>query len=175
MYTASAAVVLMLVAHLLLRYDRTKRLALFFFLVYQPLNLATAFGFLVAVIDAIPHATNLKEYLLISIVVVPLSIVLSQISNDLGDTIHLLRFQRTRTTIEQDSIKGAFFLGLGLSVGRYVRVQRQLEKVKPAANEWVLLFWLRLALRVSLAWRSFWSRAAKITSSLPASLSAGVM
>ena len=56
-----------------------------------------------------------------------------------------------------------------------VRVQRQLEKVKPAANEWVLLFWLRLALRVSLAWRSFWSRAAKITSSLPASLSAGVM
>ena len=98
-YTASAAVVLMLVAHLLLRYDRTKRLALFFFLVYQPLNLATAFGFLLAVIDAIPHATNLKEYLLISIVVVPLSIVLSQISNDLGDTIHLLRFQRTRTTI----------------------------------------------------------------------------
>ena len=40
-------------------------------------------------------------------------------------------------------------------------VQRQLEKVRLAANEWVLLFWLRLALRVSLAWRSFWSRAAK--------------
>ena len=52
--------------------------------------------------------------------------------------------------------------------------QRQLEKVRVAANEWVL-FWLRLVLRVSLAWRSFWSRAAKMASSLPASLSAGVM
>ena len=55
-----------------------------------------------------------------------------------------------------------------------VLVQRQLEKVRVAANEWVL-FWLRLVLRVSLAWRSFWSRAAKMASSLPASLSAGVM
>jgi hypothetical protein len=35
-----------------------------------------------------------------------------------------------------------------------VLVQRQLEKVRVAANEWVL-FWLRLVLRVSLAWRSF--------------------
>jgi hypothetical protein len=31
-----------------------------------------------------------------------------------------------------------------------VLVQRQLEKVRLAANEWVLLFWLRLVLRVSL-------------------------
>ena len=54
-------------------------------------------------------------------------------------------------------------------------VQRQLEKVRVAANEWVWLLWLRLALRVSLAWRSFWSRAAKMASCLPASLSAGVM
>ena len=54
-------------------------------------------------------------------------------------------------------------------------VQRQLEKVRLAANEWVLLFWLRLALRVSLAWRSFWSRAAKMAASLPTSLSAGVI
>ena len=44
----------------------------------------------------------------------------------------------------------------------FVLVQRQLEKVRVAANEWVLLFWLRLVLRVSLAWRSFWSRAAKM-------------
>src|SRR5262245_51483289 len=56
----------------------------------------------------------------------------------------------------------------------FVLVQRQLEKVRVAANEWVS-FWLRLVLRVSLAWRSFWSRAAKMASSLPASLSAGVM
>ena len=56
-----------------------------------------------------------------------------------------------------------------------VLVQRQLEKVRLAANEWVLLFWLRLALRVSLAWRSFWSRAAKMAASLPTSLSAGVI
>jgi hypothetical protein len=32
-----------------------------------------------------------------------------------------------------------------------VLVQRQLEKVRLAANEWVLVFWLRLAFRVSLA------------------------
>ena len=56
-----------------------------------------------------------------------------------------------------------------------VMVQRQLEKVGVAANKWVLLFWFRLALRVSLGWRSFWSRVAKMTSSLPASLSAGAM
>jgi hypothetical protein len=54
-----------------------------------------------------------------------------------------------------------------------VMVQRQLEKVRVAANERVLLFWLRLVLRVSLAWRSFWSRVAKMASSLPASLSTG--
>ena len=60
------------------------------------------------------------------------------------------------------------------NIGGHVLVQRQLEKVRVAANEWVL-FWLRLVLRVSLAWRSFWSRAAKMASSLPASLSAGVM
>ena len=59
--------------------------------------------------------------------------------------------------------------------GALVLVQRQLEKVRLAANEWVLLFWLRLALRVSLAWRSFWSRAAKMAASLPTSLSAGVI
>ena len=47
-------------------------------------------------------------------------------------------------------------------------VQRQLGKVRVAANEWVL-FWLRLALRASLAWRSFGSRAAKMASSLSAS------
>ena len=60
------------------------------------------------------------------------------------------------------------------AIALHVLVQRQLEKVRVAANEWVL-FWLRLVLRVSLAWRSFWSRAAKMASSLPASLSAGVM
>jgi hypothetical protein len=51
-------------------------------------------------------------------------------------------------------------------VFRIVLVQRQLENVRVASNEWVL-FWLRFVLRVSLAWRSLWSRAARIASSLP--------
>jgi DNA-binding NtrC family response regulator len=71
-------------------------------------------------------------------------------------------------------IQGETGTGKELVARAIVLVQRQLEKVRVAANEWELLFWLRLVLRVSLASRSFWSRAAKMASSLPASLSAGV-
>src|SRR5262245_60419748 len=38
-------------------------------------------------------------------------------------------------------------VALFTTTGMGVLVQRQLGKVRPAANEWVLLFWLRLVLR----------------------------
>ena len=73
---------------------------------------------------------------------------------------------------EVSRVSGVWISLVDITHEHSVLVQRQLAKVRMAANEWVL-FWLRLVLRVSLAWRRFWSRAAKMASSLPARLSAG--